>query len=139
MKIEDLRLNDLVLFDEGAIRVDSIDGDSGTINIEYTKYGEIINHISIEDISPIPLTPEILEKNGFVYNETREAWELIPNNGFGICREEEDNNNFYFCHGVYDPYNRDSDTTYHNIAKVEYVHKLQHLLRDCEIEKEIIL
>lgn len=87
---------------------------------------------------PIPITPEILEKNGYSYNETRDVWELIPNDGFGICRDEDDNC-FYFCLGIFDAFNSYSDITYHYITKVEYVHELQHALKLCKIEKDIVL
>lgn len=87
---------------------------------------------------PIPITPEILEKNGYSYIETEDAWELIPNNGFGICKDEDDNC-FYFCLGIFDAFNCYSDITYHYITKVEYVHELQHALKLCKIEKEIVL
>lgn len=95
-------------------------------NDEYVRY------------KPIPLSEEILEKNGYSYNETRDAWELIPNDGFGICKDKDDNC-FYFCLGIFDAFNSYSDITYHYITKVEYVHELQHALKLCEIEKEIIL
>lgn len=93
---------------------------------------------SLVEFEPIPITPEILEKNGYSYNETRDVWELIPNDGFGICRDEDDNC-FYFCLGIFDAFNSYSDITYHYITKVEYVHELQHALKLCGIEKEIIL
>lgn len=130
IKIEDLRLNDLVLFNGEAIRVNSINGDLGAINIEYTKYGEISNRISIEDISPISLIPEILEKNGWVLKEwsghkqfqytTEECGDEII---FKIDYEEP--------HFIVQCFRAS--------LELKYVHNFQHLLKDCEIEKEITL
>ena len=69
---------------------------------------------------PIELTPKILEKNGFVYNDMPfvQAWEgyclSIYGDGLINCGQ--------------------------NVAmQVKYVHQLQHVLRLCGIEKEIEL
>ncbi len=73
------------------------------------------------EVKPIPLTPEILEKNGFVV-ESRH------------------------CHGEPLQYCVITDGLWIDISgenffegELEYVHELQHTLRLCEIEKEIIL
>ena len=78
---------------------------------------------SYDRIFPIPITPEILEKNGFIYNELPfvQGWEqfgltlTIGGNGFRInC-------------GI-------------NVAMIiDSVHELQHLIRLCGIDKEIEL
>lgn len=84
-------------------------------------------------IEPIPLTPEILEKNGFGFtkNDNKDSvW-----NGWWIykglelataCLDKEGNWPCFI--NIYDS----------NI-KCDYVHQLQHALHLCEIEKEIIL
>ena len=71
------------------------------------------------DLYPIPLTPEILEKNGWRYNDMPfvQGWEQY---GLTIV------NNRIFCGK--------------NVSmKVEYVHELQLVLRLCGIDKEIVL
>ena len=78
---------------------------------------------SYDRIFPIPITPEILEKNGFIYNELPfvQGWEqfgltlTIGGNGFRInC-------------GI-------------NVAMIiDSVHELQHALRLCGIDKEIVI
>ena len=80
-----------------------------------------IEDICSDDIKPIPLTTEILEKNGFV-KESRESFGntlqyCILTDGLWIDISGE---NFFE-------------------GKLEYVHQLQHVLRLCEIEKEIKL
>ena len=129
MKAEDLMIGDWVNLYGSPIKI-NID-DLCTIDRDET-YDKGVH------CKPIPLTSEILEKNCYSYNETRDAWELIPNNGFGICKDEDDNC-FYFCLGIFDAFNSYSDITYHYITKVEYVHELQHSLKLCGIKKEIIL
>lgn len=93
------------------------------------------------DLIPIPLTPEILEKNGF--HSYGEAWYLPTNNeshgihvSVGFHRHET----------VMDIYQRkvfsfyrvyNNDTPYENTSF--FVHELQHALCLCGIDKEIIL
>ena len=75
-----------------------------------------------EAIMPIPLTPEILEKNGFelqsfsgeMYGNWWESPEFLIREDM---RDSIGKNNFKF----------------------EYVHQLQHALKLCGVEKEIIL
>lgn len=80
-------------------------------------------------IKPIPLTPEILEKNGWFYpkqsswmeldNPNRELWGCIHTDGTlwlyssGDCDKDE------------------------SFAEIKYVHELQHCLKLCNIQKNI--
>ena len=101
-------------------------------NIE-TTHNE---HSNIELIEPIPLTPEILEKNGFI----------LKTDGWLWCKEKGiDDKNYIFiqfrkgCDEV-----RLLELNFVNkvLAKYEqihYVHELQHALRLCNVNKEIIL
>ena len=74
-------------------------------------------------LEPIPLTQEILEKNGFSNKGT--LWYLEEDNF-----ELEHNNNDSFIWIVGDVY---------IVASIKYVHELQQALRLCGIEKEIVL
>jgi len=86
-------------------------------------YGE--EEFRVEDLSPIPLTPEILEKNGFIKENRR--WTLN------------------------DKYTGDEIIALFEVAKgfamltsglaigFQEVHKLQHLLKLYGIDKEIVL
>ena len=83
--------------------------------------------VGVEDIKPMPLTSEILEKNGFGFtrnSDTKSVW-----NGWWIykglelatsCLNREGNWPCYI--NIYDS----------NI-KCEYVHQLQHALRLCKL------
>lgn len=89
------------------------------------------------DISPIPLTAEILEKNGFVSKKGRFMqlgnfdnpplilWHLVDDPILGHPK-----NQLEIHHGA---------ENIHVSFMCRYVHQLQHALRLCEIDMEIIL
>lgn len=82
------------------------------------------------EIFPIPLTAEILEKNGFkkdVRNENYYKW-----NWYIL----EDNASYDMETGMVRIF-KASDLTFRH--PIGYVHELQHALRLCGIEKEIVL
>ena len=82
---------------------------------------------------PIPLTPEILEKNGFGFtrnNNTDSVWNgwwIYEGLELAVANLNKEGNWPCFIN-IYDS----------NIL-CEYVHQLQHALRLCGIEKEIVL
>lgn len=73
-----------------------------------------------DEVDPIPLTAEILEKNGFKHS--------MPHND---CTNADCN--FYLYEGGNGYCIQNTD------IKLDYVHQLQHLFRLCNIEKEIII
>ena len=81
--------------------------------------------VNFKYIEPIPLTPEILEKNDFVQNTKDSIFEHIG------------------CSIIYGKYYRRTEgnalDTGDCLYPIKYVHQLQHALRLCGIEKEIIL
>ena len=115
MKVNELMIGDWVLYNETHQQILEISG------IDDEVYLEIDELVHQSEIQPIPLTTEILEKNGFV-KESRE------NHG----------NNLQYCiltDGLW------IDISGENFfeGKLEYVHQLQHALKLCGIEKEIEL
>lgn len=124
MKATDLMLNDLVMCNNKVCKVCSIEGVMILVSF---KDGE---KLTIEDtIEPITLTPEILEKNGF-YHETNVGLKFDDGcGGIVIC----------------DTWNKRVKVLYnYNIVyDSEYtlfcVHSLQHILKLCQIDKEIKL
>lgn len=92
----------------------------------------------IKTVTPIPLTSEILEKNGF--NRLDQIASVEPYYWFFFNKETEVKikafNTIY--RGLWvecvNPVN--NATIY---KQCEFVHEFQHVLRLCEIEKEIIL
>ena len=90
-----------------------------------------------EEITPIPLTKEILEVNGFrfnveetngpiqqIYNHYTEFFDFPLGEGFSIEHNTE-NNVFWI--------------TDHVFISFKYVHELQHVLKLCGISKKVII
>ena len=94
-----------------------------------------IEDICSEDIRPIPLTPEILEKNGFEVtrnmssSRNKDVWSLrvSKNKVFHIIEHHNKKLFPYFWIEI----GSNSD--------IKYVHQLQHALKLCGIKKEIEL
>ena len=89
------------------------------------KYGRVdrLEHdVEDESVEPIPLTEEILKKNGFLGND---YGEIIIGEWRIMC----DCSNVAILHNEH----VDIDTP------IRFVHELQHALRLCKIDKEIEL
>ena len=85
---------------------------------------------SMNDTQPIPLTPEILEKNGIKRDTNgRMFGEYFDEDKNGFLEISVD------CEGIWWSINYEE---YH-ILRFKYVHELQHALRLCGIDKEIKL
>jgi hypothetical protein len=77
-------------------------------------------------VEPIPLTPEILEKNG------------LDNDPLG-CFFDEDKYREFEISSIYGDIYWSINYNEYGILQLEYVHQLQHALRLCGINKEIEL
>lgn len=124
MKVEELMVGDWVRNDLGeAQQVVELREDGAML-----YYNDIYPY---DDIQPIPLTPEILEKNGFVKSERFEVWKIISDEyelritpwRFAVIFLDEDG----------------SDKEEFSAPRPKYVHELQHTLRLCGVEKDIII
>lgn len=82
------------------------------------------------ELTPIPLTADILEKNGFV-KQAYDGWLISVDNGRGQIEYRTD----YFDGLLRINYNKKPFSKL--MIKVKYVHELQHALRLCNIEKDI--
>lgn len=89
----------------------------------------------INDIEPVPLTPEILEKNGFE-DIGDETWQL----------EEKPYwfwvdflNHQYGCEFDTSTYENEDDEHRLKLYGIPAVHELQHAMKLCGIEKQIEL
>ena len=102
--------------------------------------------LSIEDIQPIPLTPEILEKNGFKFDGSGQRsmmlmtpWEeqgIRYNIYVGLKKKTIE---VFAAHPEIRVYNwRKINKVYLEVCGC-CVHELQHALRLCGIDKEIVL
>lgn len=106
-------------------------------NINVQEGEDVAYPYSIDCLEPIPLTPEILEKNGFV-KQGFDGWEIDHKNDDGIMdwmtlwrndyiRPHLLIKSFVSLLGSFSSFG------------INYVHQLQHALRLCGIEKEIEL
>jgi hypothetical protein len=130
MEAKDFMIGDYLKTSFGVAKIISIDKVGITLE---NKDGEFDIDFYDEDawMQEIPLTPEILEKNGFESD----------NNMFGLCDYElsesyileNRGNRFSFVKRI-----PGHSGTFH-IIDVKYVHQLQHILRLCRIKKEIII
>lgn len=96
------------------------------------------NGYEYNEIEPIPLTPEILEKNKF-------SKSTPPPGIHARCYELDNKKDRYnLTIANYNKYKRlllnvDSEDSECFNIKCDYVHELQHALHLCRIEKEIVL
>lgn len=122
-------------------RLSSVDEYRGKVDY---WYGEKLIVSSIDNVLPIPLTEEILEKNGFE-ELMSEGWESAAKFG----RIPEPTGVWQYGFGQFDSVSYLPKRSFlsvkfmegytADIANIKYVHQLQHALRLCGVEKEIIL
>lgn len=102
-------------------------------SLDKDQFLDVIYCIVCEYLSPIPLTPEILEKNGFIkrisYGNYR--WYLDGKNSITLNIYSERDKIWRIMIDT----NRNENT----IVYVTLVHELQHALKLCGIDKEIEL
>ena len=125
----------VLLFGDKPVKVDCI----GNVEVYLSDENGIDWRVTYEHIKPIPLTPEILEKNGFVND----------NSVYGVRYrwESEDTRTEIRIYSPQDGYSgmtiiKNSylvDEVSYDLPDVYMVHELQHALKLCGIEKEIAL
>ena len=147
MKVSELMLGDFVRTKNQVRRghIDRVSMIEGKFNIGVLRYDkdadvDVLYKYWCSDVEPIALTPQILEKNGFVWGELPDvedeaalAGVNIDLNDKGYCYADEcgqvkivfpnDTDGGY----VYVSNYTDSVTRY--FSKTLYVHEFQHLLR----------
>lgn len=102
-----------------------LEGDYADVKVEGVGEWKDIN-----SLTPIPLTDEILRKNGFKYHNgevgmfgvTTASYYMLKDSPFRL-----------YCDGQ--PY----AVWFEDEVDIKYVHQLQHVLGLCKIEKEIVL
>jgi len=128
IKVTELMINDWVSINDSNYKVKNIK-KKGVIKLyEDTQWGEHeidFNTDSLEDVlQPIPLTEEILEKNGY-------------KRGLLIREYKISDGLHYDLEGGLLLFGHEYGTVLE--IKCNYVHEFQHLLKLCKIEKEIVL
>ena len=125
LKISDLSVGDWVQWNDKTYRVCLIDGVSLTVELAEEAGGTI--EVAIDEVTGIPLTTEILEKNGFELCE----WDWIGHDYRCIVQQRG---------GYWDVLS--NKRGYYRTIRIdglECVHELQHAIRLAGIEKEIEL
>ena len=98
-------------------------------------YNDLYNY---DEIEPIPITPEILEKNGMhLYN--RKTNNLMEECNHSDVFEEDDNYRVELSLDYDGSIRWTINGDEYTIMPLNYVHQLQHALRLCGITREIIL
>lgn len=121
MKANELQIGDYVNYRGQIIKVTSLYDKGGSNEVGWSDKESV--WVNADNVEPIPLTAEILEKNLSTTSQIQYCWDDFLSNSFG-----ED---FY-------------EIRYHGdvtelVISIRYVHELQHVLKLCKIEKEVIL
>ena len=135
MKAEDLMIGDWILCDGKPYQIAEI-GGMVCLDADEELFA------SFEDIEPLSLTSEILEKNGFendFYEDVSVAdYHSIRVEGYSLKGKVDGWDDFLidFCNGSVNVV-----TDFHGEFRGEigYVHTFQHALKLCGIEKEIVV
>lgn len=88
-----------------------------------------MHYVRLCEVNPIPITPEILEKNGFELHEGETGLYGVTTAPYYAL----DGAPYIFCDG--NPY----AAWFEDQVDIKYVHQLQHILRLCGIKNEIQL
>lgn len=131
MNIKDLMIGDWVIrrgVPEEPMCIYNMKVSANTLYLEQDGRGVIEK---FENIEPIPLTSEILEKNNFERNGTDY---LIQ----GFLYWSAFTGRLFIKEFPY-KYNDITINITIDICECTYVHELQHILKICKIKKEIIL
>lgn len=108
---------------KGVVRLENLEG------VEFGDKGYLFGDCCawVKDIVPIPITPEILEKNG--WKNDGYDWYKLPTKiaYLYIIKDITTLGEFLVCVGL----------DRHNLASINFVHQLQHLLFGLNINSEM--
>lgn len=125
MKENELMIGDWVLVNGNPMQIQAVNDIDGEIMAGDELYCLIEDRVHSEDkIEPVPLTAEILEKNGFVRSSVFVEWKY----------EEE---GVYILWKPFPFLKIETENVQLNLSGCEYVHELQNALRLCGINKTI--
>ena len=122
MKPEELQMYDWVLINDAPHKVKQITRKK----VGYHRIPYNLDYVRLIDIKPIPITAEILEKNGF------------KNDGVSRWYKWSDEN----AKILFNPYYLVTEIESRDVtikARFDYVHQLQQAIRLCGIDKRIEL
>lgn len=85
MTQKELKIGDWVLVDGNPVMLDELPDDTLTFYNSETGFCKDYDYY---DLRPVPLTKEILEKNGWIYYETQNYWEYTGKFEFTLVYSE---------------------------------------------------
>ena len=103
-------------------RINGIERHNLYVDLFNPESNTIEHSAFVEDLIPIPITPEILEKNGISKTYESDEYAVYKGEGFGVTE-------YYTELWEFD--------RHRNRLMIRNVHQLQHALRLAGIEKEI--
>lgn len=131
LKISDLSVGDWVQDKEGTpAKILGIEQWSGEYYLNVEVNGVDVGNVIAEGALPIPITPEILEKNGFIKNGAYNEWnigEWDEKPFIGVSLDRQSLRVKHFGNDIFIE------------GKELFVHQLQHALRLAGVGKEIEL
>lgn len=116
MTINELKIGDWVLVDGKSVMLDELPNDTLTFYNSETGFCKDYDYY---DLKPVPLTKEILEKNGWVYNKRECEYRLEH-----LSLEPYNSKDGKECFVVFARLGNDAL----NIHDIKFVHELQHIL-----------
>lgn len=124
MKVEELMIGDWYYWE----------AEGKKYPLQVTKDTFKLSDKDISNFQPIPLTPEILDKNGILYEKLSFYYVI------------KDNKDLECTHYIYQTIQEDwaigVDTGAYDcsvFARIKYVHELQHALKLCGIDKKTVV
>lgn len=136
LKISELSVGDWVrdTFDEQNVRVLAIHGETEWVKVEISR--DSIGTCCVRHFSPIPITAEILEKNGWRKGQRGEFYHYLRLDKTSTLYVHASTNGWrveitYDAAGIL--------RTTHLMPDVVSIHQLQHALRLAGVDKEINL
>ena len=126
IKISELSVGDWVrVINQFNAQIDGYHSESGSLSLK-TRQGNLV-HYRLEDIHPIPLTPEVLEKSGFTHDKwSKKIWRY----------EDEESEVVYYIESSRLEITNDVCKMHITCKSVA---ELQHALRLAKVGKEIVL
>ena len=136
LKISDLSVGDWVINHRGyQTKVQVLTSDGNLLCGELDAKSEHCAHLWVQDIKPIPITAEILEKIGWRIIEKEALGEDYEYDGDErVC--DNDNNKIDICEQKQGEFWHSYRSEYY-LYRLYYVHQLQHLMRLYGVEEEI--
>ena len=130
MRVYELTVGDWVMYRNREWQVCSLYQFTGEVGL-WRNDSQICENVA--DITPIPLTPEILEKNGLMRVSEEDGYEAYCCNDFLIRRSKFSCTDWWQVDVHYKQY------VAHLSGYIQYVHQLQRLLTINECDKKIKL